>query len=157
MKGLRFPSIAGRMECYFCEIIISCFSESNDTRKVCDFANVPERQRARLCKGRVGNPVTCRLVQTHLNDSTHLIRYEFMFVWTPLESELNSKQIFTLGSCMEPKQRLPVICMRHSYLPSHAQTDWHNIWTGNNPQLAQQPVEIYLNVLCVNKDNKLPH
>lgn len=42
-----------------------------------------------------------------LNDSSHLIRYKFMFVCTPLESELHSKGswMLTLASPMDLKQR----------------------------------------------------
>ena len=79
-------------------------------RKLCGFLELPQTQRARLCKGKVGNPVTCWLVWMHLNDSAHLIRYKFMFVCTPLESELHSKDspMLTLASPVEPRRRHPV-------------------------------------------------
>lgn len=107
---------------------MSCLSEWQ-LRKLRGSLELPPTQRAWLCKGKVGNPVTCWLVRMHLNDSAHLIRYKFMFVCTPLESELHFKEssMLTLASPMEPGRGFPVICMQHSHLPHHAQNWLANI------------------------------
>lgn len=72
----------------FNEYIWACLPESSDNWGKCTVSlKLHQTQRAWLCKGQVGYPVTCWLVRMHLNDRAHPIRYEFMFVCTPLKSE----------------------------------------------------------------------